>query len=126
MVLLSIRFALKEDLQHASAELVYGANLHLPGKTMAPTSASPPGSVQDLISRLKSAMTNLQPVPPRSSQRNTFVNQDLTDCTYIFLCMDAVHFTLTQPYQGPYCVLKKTQKTVTIDRNSTVDSVTIN
>lgn len=125
MVLLGIRSSLKEDLQHSSAELVYGTNLRLPGEIMAPSSASPPGSAQDFASRLKTAMTHLQPVPPRSSQRQTFVSQDLTDCTHVFVRVDAVHPPLTQPYQGPYRVVRRTRKTVTIDRNGKLDSVAI-
>ena len=125
MVLLGIRSSLKEDLQHSSAELVYGANLRLPGEFMAPSPASPPGSAIDFASRLKSAMAHLQPVPPRSSQRKTFVSQDLADCTHVFIRIDAVHPPLTQPYKGPYRFLRRTRKTVTVDRNGALDSVAI-
>lgn len=125
LVLLGIRSSLKKDLRHSSAELVYGANLRLPGEIMAPTPAPPPGSAHDFASRLKSTMSTLQPVPPRSSQRKTFVSQDLADCTHVFIRVDAVHPPLTQPYQGPYRVLRRTRKTVTVDRNGNLDSVAI-
>ena len=125
LVLLGIRSSLKDDLQHSSAELVYGTNLRLPGEIMAPTSPPTPGSAQDFASRLKGAMSQLQPVPPRSSPRKTFVSQDLMECTHVFVRVDAVHPPLTQPYQGPYRVLRRTRKTVTIERNGAQDSVSI-
>lgn len=125
LVLLGMRSSLKEDIQHSSAELVCGTSHRLPGEIMAPTSVSLPVSAHDLSSRLKSAMANLQPVLPRSSRRKTFVSQDLTGCSHVFVRKDAVQPPLTQPYQGPCRVLRRTRITVTIDRNSTVDSATI-
>ncbi|MPC67017.1 hypothetical protein E2C01_061176 [Portunus trituberculatus] len=92
---------------------------------MAPTPASSPGSAQDFASRLKSAMTHLQPVPHRSSLWKTFVSQDLADCSRVFIRVDAVHPPVTQPYQGPYRVLRHARKTVTVDRNGSTDAVSI-
>ncbi|MPC60774.1 hypothetical protein E2C01_054830 [Portunus trituberculatus] len=41
------------------------------------------------------------------------------DCTHVFIRVDAVHLPLTQPY----CVLRRTRKTVTVDKNGSVDPV---
>ena len=125
VVLLGIRSSLKEDLHHSSAELVYGANLRLPGEFLAPTPDPEPCSTQDFAFRLKSAMRSLQPVQPRSSTKKTFVSQDLLTCTHVFVRVDAVLRPLSQPYQGPYRVLRRTRKTVTIDRNGSQDAVSI-
>ena len=125
IVLLGIRSSLKVDLQHSPAELVYGASLRLPGELLAPSPAPPPCSAQDFASRLKDAMRNLQPVLPRSSPRKTFVHQDLDTCTHVFVRVDAVRRPLTPPYQGPYRVLRRTRKTVTIDRHGRRDAVAI-
>ncbi|MPC46174.1 hypothetical protein E2C01_039884 [Portunus trituberculatus] len=62
-------------------------------------------------------------VPPHSLPRKTFMSQDLTDCSHVFICVDAVHRPFMQPYQGPYHVLRCTRKTVTVDRNSSTDAV---
>ena len=125
LVLLGIRSSLKEDLHHSSAELVYGATLRLPGELLAPSHEPETSSVQDFAFRLKSAMQSLQPVQPRSSQSKTFVSQDLDSCTHVFVRVDAVHRPLTQPYQGPYKILRRTRKTITIDRNGSRDAVAI-
>ncbi|MPC71146.1 hypothetical protein E2C01_065416 [Portunus trituberculatus] len=65
-------------------------------------------------------------LPPRSSPGRTFVSQDLADCTHVFIRVNAVHPPLTQPYQGPYRVLRRTQKTVNVDRNGSTEAVSIN
>ncbi|MPC56461.1 hypothetical protein E2C01_050421 [Portunus trituberculatus] len=71
-------------------------------------------------------MSHLQPVPSHSSPTKTFVSQDLADCSHVFIRVDAVHPPLTHPpYQGPSRVLRRTRKTVTIDRNGSLDSVSI-
>ncbi|XP_045137160.1 uncharacterized protein LOC123519720 [Portunus trituberculatus] len=82
-------------------------------------------SARDFATRLHSAMRNLQPVQPRSSPKKIFVSQDLDTCTHVFVRVDAVQHPLSQPYQGPYRVLRRTRKTVTIDRNGTQDAVSM-
>lgn len=125
LVLLGIRSSLKEDLHHSSAELVYGTNLQLPGELLAPTPDTAPCGVQDFAARRKGAMRSLQPVQPRSSPKKTFVNQDLDTCTHVFVRVDDVRRPLQQPYQGPYRVLRRTRKTVTIDKHGSRDAVSI-
>lgn len=125
LVLLGIRSSLKEDLHHSSAELVYGTSLRLPGELLAPTPDLTPCGAQDFAARLTSSMRSLQPVQPRASTRRTFVSQDLDTCTHVFVRVDAVRRPLQRPYQGPYRVLRRTRKTVTIDRGGTRDTVSI-
>ena len=69
IILLSIRTALKSDLQCSAAELVYGTTLHLPGEFFQQSA-----SVEDpvsLVERLKKAMHQLTvtPVRPQPQQR---------------------------------------------------------
>ncbi|MPC34574.1 hypothetical protein E2C01_027967 [Portunus trituberculatus] len=70
-------------------------------------------------------MSHLQPVPPRSSPGRTFVSQDLADCTHVFIRVDAVHPPFTQPYQVSNRVLRRTRKTVTVDRKGSTEAVSI-
>ena len=125
LVLLGIRTSLKADLHHSSAELVYGTTLRLPGELLAPTPDPKPCSVEDFSSRLKDAMRSLQPVQPRVSPAKTFVHQDLDTCTHVFVRVDAVKKPLQRPYKGPYKVIRRTRKNVTIDLHGSSDVVTI-
>ncbi|GBN19492.1 Uncharacterized protein K02A2.6 [Araneus ventricosus] len=59
------------------------------------------------------------------SAKPTFVYRDLSVCSHVFLRVDAVQLSLSQPYTGPYKVLSRTNKNfiilkdnkkVTIDR----------
>ena len=70
-------------------------------------------------------MSHLQLVQPRSSHGKTFVQQDLDKCTHVFVRVDAVRKPLQPPYQGPFEVIRRIRKTVTIDRNGISDSMAV-
>ena len=126
LVLLGIRTSLKTDIGHSTAELVYGSKLRLPGEFFCNTPDTSTTSVQDFAADLKKAMSNLQPVQPRqASSQKTFISQDLSSCTHVFVRVDAVRKPLQPPYEGPFEVIRRTRKTVTIDRNNTSDVVSI-
>ena len=125
LVLLGIRTSLKEDLHHSSAELVYGTKLRLPGELLTPAPRSTPCSVQDFAANLSDFMQRLQPVQPRTSPSKTFVSQDLDNCTHVFVRVDAVKKPLQQPYQGPFKVLSRRRKTITVDKDGKADTISI-
>lgn len=125
VVLLGMRAALKEDLQCSPAELVYGEPLRLPGELIAPSSA--PERVEDLASfatQLRKHMACLRPTPAsRHGQHPVFISKDLITASHVFLRDDTVRPSLKPPYTGPYKVVTRTDKTVTItvgDRNTQV------
>ncbi|XP_063853948.1 uncharacterized protein LOC135096402 [Scylla paramamosain] len=112
LVLLGIRTSLKQDLHHSSAELVYGTTLRLPGELLTSSPDAGPCSVQDFASSLKESMRSLQPVQPRTHPAKTFG-------------VDAVRKPLQRPYEGPFEVLRRTRKNITINRNGSSDVIAI-
>ena len=125
LVLLGIRASLKQDLQCSSAELVYGTTLTLPGELLCSSPNPDPPCIQDFATNLRSSMAALQPVQPRTQPSKTFVSQDLEDCSHVFVRVDTVKRPLQQPYQGPFRVLRRTRKNITIDRNGTTHVIAI-
>ncbi|CAE1314328.1 unnamed protein product [Acanthosepion pharaonis] len=61
-------------------------------------------------------MAQLKYTPPRQSSPTIHVPQQLQDCEFIFVRNDAVKKPLTPTYQGPFKVLKRSEKHLTIDR----------
>ena len=55
----------------------------------------------------------------------TFVSQDLDSCTHVFVHIDAVRKPLQTPYEGPFPVIRRTRKNITIKRNGSADVVAI-
>lgn len=117
LVLLGIRTAVKEDLKSSSAELLYGEALRLPGEFLDP-SLSPSAQLEDVsdfISQLRARITKLRPVPGSNhSNTKTFIFKDLATATHAFLRDDTVRRPLTPPYTGPYLIIKKREKTITL------------
>lgn len=116
VVLLGMRAALKEDLQTSSAELVYGEPLCLPGEFIV--TPPPSNSIEDvtnLVVQLRNHFARLRPIPAsRHSQRSTFVFKELASSSHVFLRNDSVRTSLQPPYTGPFKVVARSDKTMTI------------
>ncbi|BHF72217.1 hypothetical protein SprV_0401528100 [Sparganum proliferum] len=70
-------------------------------------------------------MRNLGAKSPRASQANFFITPDLDTCDFFWVRHDAVRRPLRPPYDGPYRVLRRSDKDVVIDRNGKTDTVSI-
>ncbi|XP_076055171.1 uncharacterized protein LOC143033565 [Oratosquilla oratoria] len=125
-VLLGIRTSLKVDIGHSPAELVFGTTPRLPGEFVADVPHSTSCTPHDFAFQLKETMANLHPVPPRHARSpRAFVSQDLLQCTHVFVRTIAVRKALQPQYEGPFEVLRRIRKTVTIKRNEKHDHVSI-
>ena len=126
LVLLGIRSSLKEDVGCTSAELVYGVPLRLPGSFFTHSATSDPAPTHDYIDQLKTTMSKLRAVPPRTpTQRLVYVNPDLFEQTHVFVRHDAVRSPLQPPYDGPFRVISRTKKHFAIDIRGRQEIVSI-
>nr|VZI36318.1 unnamed protein product [Spirometra erinaceieuropaei] len=98
------------DIGCTAADLVYGTSLRLPG---------------DYVEQLRSVMRNLRATPRRASPANSFIPPGLDKCDFVLVRHDAVRRPLQPPYDGPYKVLRRSDKDVVIDRNGKTDTVSI-
>ena len=125
LVLLGVRTALKEDLGCTAADLVYGCSLRLPGDFLSPMSSSASSDPASLASRLRAAMSELRPTPPRPGSRQIFISQDMQTCSHVFIRRDSHRSPFQFVYDAPYRVLSRDQHTVTVDRLGRRDTVTL-
>ncbi|XP_046387529.1 uncharacterized protein LOC124157092 [Ischnura elegans] len=127
LVLLGLRSAFREELKASAAELVYGEPLRLPGELLS-ASSNPEGQedATNLVTRLRHQMSRLRPSPAfRHIIDNSFVFQDLNNCSHVFLRDDTVRRSLQPPYSGPHLVVNRRDKTVTILLNGRESTVSI-
>lgn len=114
VVLLGLRAVWKEDLQCSVAELVYGEPLRLPGEFLQPSLRNHL-EPSDFVSQLRQHMSSLRPqMSSRHTERPVFVHRDLKTCKHVFIRNDAIRAPLEPPFSGPFQVLKRTEKTVTV------------
>lgn len=116
LVLLGIRSAFKEDLMASAADLVYGEPLRLPGEFLAaPTNNTQSSDPKELVTQLRRHMARIRPKPAsRHDKPGSFVFKDLVDCSHVFLRQDSSRKSLQPPYTGPYEVVSRDEKTITI------------
>ncbi|BHF78475.1 hypothetical protein SprV_0602158800 [Sparganum proliferum] len=118
LVLLSLRSTLKADIDCTAADLIYGTTLRLPGELVSPSNMLTLFGPCSYVEQLRSVMRNLRATPPRASPVNSFIPTDLDKCDFVLVRHDAVRRPLQPTYDGPYKVLRRSDKDVVIDRNA--------
>ena len=121
LILLAWRNTVKEDIGCLPAELVFGTPLSLPGEYFNDSldTASKPST--PFIQELRHKMARLKYTPPR----HIFIPQHLRNCKYVFVRNGSVRKPLTPAYQGPFKVIRHSNKHTTIRRGDTTDTVSI-
>lgn len=115
-VLLGIRSAWKKDLNTTSAELVYGESLRLPGEFLAPQVANSREDASNFINKLRNHFSALNPInASHHSVKRTFIFKDLSTTTHVFIRTDSAKTILQPPYEGPYAVVHRGDKTFTLN-----------
>ncbi|GFY38963.1 hypothetical protein TNIN_121811 [Trichonephila inaurata madagascariensis] len=113
-VLLDLRSVIKEDINATAAEMVYETTIRLPSDFFHDTGTN---NVSEFVQQLKQTMHNLKPVPTSSHKRKTvFVHPELSLCTHVFLRHDSIRKPLQPPYDGPFAVVKRSEKLITLQR----------
>ena len=120
-VLLGIRASARDETSFSPAHLVYGAPLRLPGEFFAP---GPPQDVKvsDFVTQLQRSLRDMAPAAVEFHSTQPGKRSDppasLAASRSVFVRVDAVKRPLTPPYIGPFPVLKRSNKTYVIVRNS--------
>ncbi|XP_073972882.1 uncharacterized protein [Rhodnius prolixus] len=123
-VLLGLRAAVREDTGLSPAEHVYGTTLRLPGEFVGEEFTNQ--TQTEVVQQLKRSMRALRPAPTVwHARQKPFVHQQLGTGSHVFLRIVAHRSPLAPPYEVPYPVLSRTDKTLCIDRRGKSKTVTI-
>ncbi|GFV58051.1 retrovirus-related Pol polyprotein from transposon 412 [Trichonephila clavipes] len=115
-VLIGLQVTVKPDINASSAELVYGVSLRLPAEICTDTSSMPLD--YGFVQQLKNQMNHLKPLSTSTHGfSKIFAHPKLDDCSHVFLRVDKVSPSLSQPYTGPREVLSRNDKHITININ---------
>ena len=113
-VLLGMRSSLKEDIQGTNAELVYGTSLRLPGEYFTTTHPDDIPDPTSYVSQLQSAMRQLRvTTPPWDNNQKLHISPDLHSSSHVFIRWDSVKKALQHQYDGPFAVVKCSDKCFT-------------
>lgn len=119
-IMLSLRNIVKPEMGLSPANMTYGQDLRLPGQFVASEQES-----NDQISnkyqydkyyvKLATLANTLKYKPPRYSTNKSFVDEKLKTCTHVFLRNKPIHKALEVTYNGPFRVLKRNAKNMTLE-----------
>ena len=123
-VLLGVRAAWREDLKATSADFVYGEPLRLPGEFLVESKR--PEDTSSFLRELRSFFNQLRPVTPkRHGEASTFVFKDLKTTSHVHVRHDAVKNSLEMPYDGPFEVIRRDDKTFVVQVKGLDKTITI-
>lgn len=124
LVLLGLRNSIITDLQTAPSNLVFGQSLRLPGDFF--DSSPPDVNIPLFVKNLIEHMQSIKPVPtPQHGEKTFFVHPALRKAEHVFVRHDAVRKPLQPPYDGPYKVLIRREKTFTILVNGKEQTISV-
>ncbi|XP_017475308.1 PREDICTED: uncharacterized protein LOC108365701, partial [Rhagoletis zephyria] len=109
LILLGLRSIYKPDIKATPAQMVYGTNIRLPGDMCETRKTTSPS---EFVQNLLAIMHDLQPTnTSHHHKRKPFIFPALTTATHVFVRNDTVRPSLTPPYNGPYEVEERSNKT---------------
>ena len=125
IVFKSLRTAIKQDLNSTTVEMVYGTTLRLPGEFLTPSPTISLPNHSEFLNKLKSYFRHIKPTSPHPHTSNVNIPQALPTATHVFIRHDTVCKPLQPPYDGPYPVIKRTDKHYTVKINDRTDTILI-
>lgn len=113
LIMLALRNVYKDDIEATPSEMVYGTTLKMPCDFFEKIEFDTLET--EFVQQLRELMDKIKPVPASNHANNkVFVQKELQTCTHVFLRDDSVRKPLKAPYDGPYKVLSRNDKTMEI------------
>jgi len=122
IIMMGIWAAWKEDLKAISAELVFGKPIRLSGQFLEERTTKTPDSI---VGKLRRIMQSLQLTMSRHGKKATFVFKEMAHTKKVFVRQDIPTRTLQPPYEGPYEVVSRNDKTFRIRINGRIVTVSM-
>ena len=108
LVMLGIRTAPKEDLNCSAALMVFGSTLTVPGEFISPTHRQRDAPTTKFLPTNTEFHGNSKCAPIKA----------LDTAAFVFVRVDRHKTLLCRPYEGPFRVIRKGDKTFTIARKN--------
>jgi cleavage and polyadenylation specificity factor subunit 1 len=121
-ILLVLRSAINTDHDLCPAEALYGQELRLPGDIFTP---NPPRDHEEIVKRIAHASSIFSTLSHHDTQRHSYFPSLLNSCSHVFVRDDRVKPTFTPPYNGPFKILNRSEKTFTLDIRSKPKEISI-
>lgn len=120
-ILLGLRSSVKEDLECSPAELVYGQTLRLPGELVVPNDNI---STDNLLQKIRKHFSIVRSKILHHNIDKCYVPKSLATCKFVFVKINCTS-GLQNPYEGPFKVISRNDKTFKIQKGNLITNVSI-
>ncbi|KAL4718550.1 hypothetical protein ACJJTC_003393 [Scirpophaga incertulas] len=112
-VLFGLRNCFRDDTGYSAAEMVYGTSIKMPGEFFEPPVKHT--NYEKFMKTIQESIAKMTSVPKRQGYgRSIFVHPELNQCSHVFIRCDRLQKSLCPPYEGPFPVVKRMDKTFLI------------
>ncbi|XP_062551045.1 uncharacterized protein LOC134216025 [Armigeres subalbatus] len=113
LILLGLRSAVREDINCSVAEMIYGQPIRIPGEFY--DTASKDIDRTEFVKTLRQLIQQVGPIGNRNhAKQHVFIPNDLKTCKHVFVRVDTVRRALQHPYDGPFEVIERNDKSVLV------------
>ena len=93
---------------------MYGETIRLPGEFFAESKGND-AEPAEMVRQLREAFKQIRPTEgTRHGNRKSFIFKDLKTASHVFVRVDHAKSPLQSPYDGPFPVVSRTQKTYVV------------
>jgi cleavage and polyadenylation specificity factor subunit 1 len=125
MIILGLRCTFQEDLNATPAEMVFGQTLQLPGAYFEENEEKWSTSTE-FVKELRRTLREIRTANTSHHRKGrVFIPKDLSTCSHVFLRRDATRRPFQRPYDGPFRVISRNDKTITIDQDGKQQTVSM-
>lgn len=124
-VLLGLRNTVLEG-GFSSSQLLFGQALHVPGEFFTPSKTVSSCDTFSFVSQLQDVFSQLRPSQRlKLDYRRVFVHPELKKSSHVFVRRDGVKKGLQDPYQGPFPVVRRSEKFFVIHKDGKENTISI-
>lgn len=116
-VLLGLRSVVNEDREVSPAQITYGTELRLPADFFPEDRQNTIKNLPQFVENLRNTLRDLALPPRKHGEPRIFVPPTLATAAHVFLRVETQRKALQPPYTGPHRVVKRGEKTLTIQVN---------
>jgi len=121
-ILLGLRATVQTDTGYSASQLAFGEDMRLPGDFFTENKEM---NAEEMILNIRKIANSFLMQPARHGEPNVYVQKALKDCSHVYLQVDTPRTGFQRPYTGPFKVLERTDKTMTIKCHEVVKKVSI-
>lgn len=121
-ILLGLRATVQTDSGYSASQLAFGEDMRLPGDFFTRVENY---EAEEIILNIRKTANNFLLQPARHGDPPIYVQKALKTCSHVYLQVDTPRTGFEPPYTGPYKVLARDEKTVTIKCHEITRKVSI-